>query len=93
MHTQLKSMSNKNTQDRLFPLEFTNLIITTPGRNYIDNMPEFKITVRNIVKQLKEDSGIFQENTDTQINEISKPTHNMKIEFNLRERNAEESLN
>lgn len=86
-------MSNKNTQDRLFPLEFTNLIITTPGRNYIDNMPEFKIIVRNIVKQLKEDSGIFQENTDTQINEISKLTHNMKIEFNLRERNAEESLN
>lgn len=86
-------MSNKNTQDRLFPLEFTNLIITTPGRNYIDNMPEFKIIVRNNVKQLKEDSGIFQENTDTQINEISKLTHNMKIEFNLRERNAEESLN
>lgn len=86
-------MSNKNTQDRLFPLEFTNLIITTPGRNYIDNMPEFNIIVRNIVKQLKEDSGIFQENTDTQINEISKLTHNMKIEFNLRERNAEESLN
>lgn len=86
-------MSSKNTQDRLFPLEFTNLIITTPGRNYIDNMPEFKIIVRNIVKQLKEDSGIFQENTDTQINEISKLTHNMKIEFNLRERNAEESLN
>lgn len=64
---QLKNMSNKNIQDRLFPLEFTNLIITTPGRSNIDNMPdtEFKITVISIIKQLKEDSDIFQESTDT----------------------------
>lgn len=78
---KLKNMSNKNTQGRLFPLEFTNLVITTPGRSIIDNIPdtEFKITVISILKQLKEDSDIFQENRDTQINEIRKPTHNLKI--------------
>lgn len=56
----------------------------TPGKNDLDNIPdvEFKIMVTSIIKQLKEDSNVFQENTDTQINEIRKLTHNMKIGFN-----------
>lgn len=56
----------------------------TPDKNDLDNIPDvkFKIMITSIIKQLKEDSNVFQENTDTQINEIRKLTHNMKIEFN-----------
>lgn len=41
-HTAQKYEQQEHS--RQFPLEFTNLVITTPGRNNIDNMPdtEFK---------------------------------------------------